>query len=125
MKRGWTILSVGTGAGLMYLLDPERGRRRRALLRDKAAHGAREVRRALGLASRDLVNRSRGVVAEVRHKIESGDADDDVLIERVRARIGHVASHPHAIHVEAEDGHVTLTGPILADEVVPVVEACE
>ena len=83
MKRGWTILSVGTGAGLMYLLDPERGRRRRALLRDKAGHATREIRRALGLASRDLVNRSRGVVAEVRHKIESGDTSDDVLIERV------------------------------------------
>ena len=32
---------IGIGAALMYLLDPDRGRRRRALVRDKAVHFAR------------------------------------------------------------------------------------
>lgn len=125
MERGWTLLSVGTGVGLMYLMDPDRGRRRRALLRDKGVHWTHEARRALGLASRDLMNRSRGLIAGARHKVTSGDTSDDVLIERVRARIGHVVSHPHAIHVEVKDGCVTLTGAILAEEVVGCVEACE
>src|SRR5438270_12841406 len=115
MERGWTSLSVGVGAGLMYVFDPDKGRRRRALLRDKAIRLSHQGRRALGLASRDLLNRSRGVVADVRHHLESPDASDGVLAERVRARMGHVVSHPHAIQVEACDGCVTLRGPVLED----------
>ena len=33
MKRA--LMTIGLGAGLMYLLDPENGERRRAQLRDK------------------------------------------------------------------------------------------
>jgi uncharacterized membrane protein len=39
-----------------------------------------------------------------------------VLQERVRAALGRVVSHPHAIKVDASDGHVILSGPILAAE---------
>jgi uncharacterized membrane protein len=35
---------------------------------------------------------------------------------RVRARIGRSVSHPHAISVTAHDGHVSLSGPVLAHE---------
>jgi uncharacterized membrane protein len=38
------------------------------------------------------------------------------LAERVRAKIGHAVSHPHAIKVTAHGGRVTLSGPILAHE---------
>src|SRR4051812_35769009 len=33
---------VGLGAGLMYFLDPDRGRRRRALVRDQFIHALHE-----------------------------------------------------------------------------------
>jgi hypothetical protein len=39
-----------------------------------------------------------------------------VLEERVRAALGRVVSHPHAITVNVHDGHVILNGPILASE---------
>jgi uncharacterized membrane protein len=39
-----------------------------------------------------------------------------VLIERVRSAIGRAASHPGSIEVDARDGVVTVSGPILADE---------
>src|SRR5205823_741370 len=38
------------------------------------------------------------------------------LVERVRARLGRVVLHPHAVHVTAHDGRVELEGPILASE---------
>lgn len=35
---GSLLIAAAIGAGLMYLLDPDGGRRRRALARDKAVH---------------------------------------------------------------------------------------
>jgi uncharacterized membrane protein len=46
---------------------------------------------------------------------------DEVLVGRVRAELGRFVSHSHAIEVTAEGGHVTLAGPILAEEVRPLL----
>ena len=40
-KESALIGGAGLGAGLMYLLDPDRGKRRRALVRDQAARSVR------------------------------------------------------------------------------------
>ncbi|HYH46747.1 MAG TPA: hypothetical protein VEG34_13765 [Thermoanaerobaculia bacterium] len=48
---------VGLGAGLMYFLDPDDGRRRRALARDKAVHGLKVGGKALRKTSADVGNR--------------------------------------------------------------------
>jgi uncharacterized membrane protein len=39
-----------------------------------------------------------------------------VLTSRVRAKLGRIVSHPHAIQVTAQDGHVRLDGHVLAEE---------
>ena len=57
------------------------------------------------------------MVAGTRARLTTGPVDDRRLRERVRAKIGHACSHPHAIDVDAADGIVTLRGPVLADEV--------
>src|SRR5947209_8543715 len=50
MNRGITLIGgLGLGAGLMYLLDPERGRRRRTLLRDRLVSLGREAGNVPGL----------------------------------------------------------------------------
>jgi hypothetical protein len=41
---------------------------------------------------------------------------DDVLVRRVRIRMGHAVSHPRAIEVSASNGNVTLSGPVLQSE---------
>jgi uncharacterized membrane protein len=51
--------------------------------------------------------------------------DDVVLVERVRARLGRILSHPHAVNVVAHEGVVTLRGPILQHEVKPLLDAIE
>jgi osmotically-inducible protein OsmY len=109
--------SVGLGAGLMYLLDPDGGGRRRALARDKAVHGYKIGSQALRKTSIDVSNRTRGLAAQVNSRFHGEHVDDVVLEERVRSKIGHCVSHPSAIHVEAHDGRIILTGPVLASEV--------
>jgi uncharacterized membrane protein len=113
---GGVGLGAGLGAGLMYLLDPDRGRRRRALLRDGLAHTARILSDATGTTSRDLSHRAYGLWAEGSQVFKSGRASDEVLEARVRSRMGRVVSHPHAVNVDVEDGRVSLSGHVLADE---------
>ncbi|OGA74427.1 MAG: hypothetical protein A3G81_14405 [Betaproteobacteria bacterium RIFCSPLOWO2_12_FULL_65_14] len=50
----------------MYLLDPEQGRRRRALLRDQLVHAKRVLSERAGSKARDLSNRAQGLAAEAR-----------------------------------------------------------
>jgi hypothetical protein len=115
LLRALTVAAAG--AGLMYLLDPDGGRRRRAQVRDRLVSAAHRTGDAMDSTSRDVTNRARGVVAELRGRLSNVHVGDDVLRERVRARIGTVVGHPSAIEVSVADGSVTLRGPVLADEV--------
>ncbi|WP_437626852.1 SRPBCC family protein [Sorangium sp. So ce1151] len=115
--------ALGFGAGLMYTLDPDRGSRRRSIARDKAVSFAHRTGALLDESARDLRNRSRGVVAETGAIFRQEAAPDAVLSDRVRAKLGRVVSHPHAIDVEVLDGCVTLRGPVLAQEVDDLLAA--
>ncbi|HJP95111.1 MAG TPA: BON domain-containing protein [Pyrinomonadaceae bacterium] len=114
---------LGLGTGLMYLLDPDRGKRRRALLRDKCVSAARKTGEAFECTAHDLRNRSRGIIAEIQSRFSSEPVDDAVLIDRVRSKLGRIVSHPGAIQVTAQNGNVTLAGPILTAE-VPELLTC-
>jgi BON domain-containing protein len=111
------------GLGIMYLMDPQRGRARRALLRDKAAGALHDVRDFLGRATRDLSHRAEGTVARAVSHVRPDHADDDTLAERVRSKLGRYVSHPHALEVEAKEGCVTLRGPILSREAGELIDA--
>lgn len=111
---GVMLLGASVGAGLMYLLDPRGGAHRRALMRDKfvsvSKHTAWEVNRW----SRDAMNRVKGEIEEYSRRGQQ--VDDDTLIERARAQIGHVVSHPGLLHISARDGCVYVRGPVLSGE---------
>jgi uncharacterized membrane protein len=117
------LLGGAVGVALMYFLDPNLGRRRRARTRDKVVHAARVVNEGAKVTARDTVHRVQGAWAEARKIFEHEEVTDDVLIGRVRADLGRVVSHPHAIEVAASGGHVTLIGPILSHEVRPLLRA--
>src|SRR5919106_5270599 len=116
-KRLAMIFGAGVGAGWMYFWDPQMGNRRRAVLRDKFVRLTHKIDDAIDVTWRDLMNRSYGTWAELRSGFTDDKVSDQVLIERVRADLGGAVSHPRAIEVAAEHGQVTLSGPILADEV--------
>jgi uncharacterized membrane protein len=111
------LMGMLAGAGLMYLADPERGRRRRALARDRANHLLHRSGDAAGTTARDLRNRTGGLLAEAAGRVRSDDAGDGVVEARVRSALGRLVSHPGALHVRVSDGTAELSGPVLSDEV--------
>jgi osmotically-inducible protein OsmY len=121
--RGVLLTGLGVGAGLMYLLDPTRGRRRRALIRDQVKHAAQVGSEAIGAAKRDVENRASGVVERVRGLVNGGTVDDRVLVERVRAALGRIVSHPREIEVDAENGEVILRGVVPQSEIGSLIAA--
>jgi uncharacterized membrane protein len=110
------IATAAVSAIASRLLDRERGRRRRALARDKAIRAAHKTSDAVEATTRDAWHRARRVLATVRAGLTADDPSDVVLAERVRAKLGTVVSHPSSIEVTACDGQVTLQGPVLERE---------
>lgn len=107
---------AGIGAAAMYLLDPDRGDRRRAFIRDKTVRIAKRSSSLFGVASRDLGNRAAGAFAETKSRWGTDTADDAVLAERVRSKMGRAISHPGTLEVKVRDGRVTLSGDVLQSE---------
>lgn len=117
------VSAFAVGAASMYFADPDRGRRRRALVRDKTVGTWNDLTSVLDQARRDVSNRAEGALSTVRSVFEDHRAIDPVLVQRVRSRIGHLVSHPHAIDVQAQDGRIVLSGPILGAEVDSALRA--
>jgi len=74
MKGLFAILAgLGVGAGLMYLLDPDRGNRRRALIRDKVVRLNRQTHEAVSGRAKDVSNRAKGFLHEAKSVFETDD----------------------------------------------------
>jgi uncharacterized membrane protein len=121
-KRFNLISTLGLGALLMYVLDPQTGRRRRAQARDKMIRYGRKTAEAIDMTARDLKNRTLGVAAETRNLFSKKHLSDHALAQHVRARLAPLVSHPSSIEVTAENGVIRLSGPILAAEVNRLVD---
>jgi hypothetical protein len=117
--------TAGLGAAVMFLLDPDRGRRRRAWLRDKGIRACRKTERAYQTTRRDLRNRARGVWARAAAVFGRSNPSDAVLLERVRAGIGRVVSQSQNIEVRVNDQRAVLEGTVLAGEVERLLSAVE
>ncbi len=122
---GWTLLGTfGAGALTMYIADPNRGKRRRATLRDAVVHSGHQVERFAKRFRRDIEHRTEGAIAVTRSMFEGeDDASDGVLEQRVRTTVGRAVSHPHAVEVNCTGGSVFLGGWVLADEVAELTSA--
>ncbi len=118
------VAGMGLGAGLMYVLDPAYGRRRRALARARILHGLRLLRERGSNRVKDAWNTLHGAVAESRSKVRDlgRPPEDDVLAARVRSQLGHVVSHPGALEVTARDGRVVVSGPVIIGEIAKITD---
>jgi uncharacterized membrane protein len=109
--------SFVVGAGLMYLLDPQRGRARRARVVNALVHATKAERRLVRKGLRDARQRLQGVTERSR-RMFSEPAMDEVVIGRVRSRLGRAIAHghAHALDIEVKQGRVILRGPVLTAE---------
>jgi len=101
---------LGLGAGLMYFLDPDRGARRRTHARNQVIHATHAVR---DNARVQLMGLQRA----------ADDVDDSVLAERTREILGHVITHAHAVALDVSKGVVTVSGPVLREEIRRTIKA--
>lgn len=103
---------VAIGAGLMYFLDPNQGKRRQQDVMGNINRFTNEKQRALDAMQRDFANRSRGFVSEIKGRVHAEDPSDSLLEQRVRSAIGKVVSNAGAMIVIAEKGIVTFAGKV-------------
>ncbi len=117
------VRGIAVGAVRMFFFDPVRGNRRRALVRDQFTRLTHRTGDFFDKAIRDLQHRVEGTMAETSASLRKEEVTDDVLLARVRSKIGRYVSHPRAIQVSAHDGRVVLSGPVLQDEVPGLLSA--
>jgi hypothetical protein len=101
----------------MFLFDPARGRARRARLRDKLVRAEHELEGRGKVAVHDLSNRAHGIAHDLSQMARrESTVDDDIIVARVRARLGRAIPHPGGIEVHGEGRVITLRGPVLRSE---------
>lgn len=102
---------VFIGGLLMYLMDPDRGRSRRARLADQAEARSRDVVDAVTTQAKYQAGVAKGAAHEIADAVtpDSDDYDDEALLQKVRSEaVGPVGAS--TIEVDVTDGVVTVTG---------------
>jgi len=71
-----TFGAMAAGAALMYIFDPQGGRRRRALVRDKAVGIKNDVKGTVERTATDLGNRAQGMLHEAKSVVDNRLTED-------------------------------------------------
>ena len=110
------LISLGlvtVGVVVMYLMDPERGRSRRARLADQAKARSKDVADAVSAKAKYQAGVVKGAAHEVAEVFTSHDDgyDDETLLQKVRSEAIGPAGLPD-IQVDVTDGEVTISGSL-------------
>ena len=131
MSKFVRIVGIGSAAAAaMYLLDPDRGRSRRAKLSDQAAALARKAEEK----ARAQAEYQKGVAQGLAHDLTEPfrpkpDIDDEThwiegssLARRVKSEaIGRWEGPKSDVQVDVDKGVVTLKGNVDAEKVVGLI----
>ena len=119
---GLFALAGAIGAALAYFFDPDNGRRRRSIARDKAGKRFRQAgRQAQGAAAH-----AEGLKQKATHLNEEpkSQPDDVTLAHKVETEIFRDAQVPKGqINVNVEDGVVYLRGELEERDLIKDLEA--
>jgi osmotically-inducible protein OsmY len=118
-------LFAATGAAISYFLDPDNGRRRRAVARDRSAGFVRQTWRRLGRVRRAAQAEAYGLTKKAQHLREEPKPtlDDTTLAHKVETEIFRDIDVPKGqINVNAENGIVVLRGEVGTAEMIRDLE---
>jgi osmotically-inducible protein OsmY len=116
---------IGLGAALTYFLDPDQGRRRRAMANDRIAAFFRRRARSGERLGRSATAQAEGLVQKAKHLEEEPkpQPDDVTLTRKVETEIFRDADIPKGqINVNAENGKIYLRGEVGQPELINDLE---
>jgi len=109
------LLAALAGAAAMFFLDPYRGKRRRALARDRTAGTLRRAQEVSERTQRRVVSDTYGMSQRLSHPAEGQEPppNDAVLAQKVMTELFRDQRIPKgSINVNAENGIVQLRGQV-------------
>jgi hypothetical protein len=113
MRLRSMLFGAALGAAAAYLLDPDRGRGRRARLAAQAAAAFRRTSAMAAGRGRYAVSAAVGRVLEARSRLTPAPADDTTLRDRIRSEaLGHARIPAGRINIDVVDGRATLRGEL-------------
>ena len=118
-------LFAALGAAIAYFFDPENGRRRRALARDRSAAVVRRTIRKAERVQRHAEAEAYGLSQKAQHLREEPKPkpDDATLAHKVETELFRDPEIPKGqINVNAEDGTVVLRGQVESPELIRDLE---
>jgi hypothetical protein len=115
--RSWVVLlsSAGCGAGLMYYLDPDRGRRRRKVTLDRSMGMMRRAGRRTMRLERRAIATMAGKARAAQHLRDQPEAvaNDQMLTDRILSQAFRDIDFPHRqVNVNVEERVAVLRGVV-------------
>ena len=122
---GAFVAGAGAGVAAEYLLDPERGKRRRHILIDQIAARVRRGSRTVGRKTRYAAGKLQGVGAEATPPgRDSSELNDPTLAAKVETELFRPSDAPKgSVDVSVEKGVIFLRGEVeSSDRIEELVE---
>jgi osmotically-inducible protein OsmY len=112
------------GAALAYFFDPQNGRRRRNMTRDRALAFFRRGARKTERAGRTVAAEAQGLKQKATHiREEQKDYDDATLTQKVQSELFRPADAPKgSVNVNVENGVVYLRGEVEQPDMIEDLE---
>jgi hypothetical protein len=109
------IAAALTATAMMFFLDPERGRRRRNMARDRLMARTRRLGRMLMRMGRGAAAETYGVSHKIVHLVPTSTdvPDDETLCQRVESQLFRDRHVPKGnLNISCEHGMVILRGEL-------------
>lgn len=121
MKISGKAIVGAVGAGAMYFFDPDRGRARRAKVRDQAFSLTRKAQRNLNRTAKVATSRLEGARDKLAKGPEAPPPNDETLADKIRSEVLRHNTYP-GIVVNCEDGVATIRGSLADPGAIDALE---